>query len=126
MLFDGKAETIPKAKVQHMLEAINHEELDCLPSPRVLNTHLHFHLLPKEAIAKKCKIIYILRNPKDVAVSLYNHVKNLLCYHYDGKWENFLPLFLDGKSKYNRTSVARAPWSHENMFETSVVQTYEC
>ena len=37
----------------------------------IISTHLPFHWLPKEHVETGGKIIYVIRNPKDVAVSLY-------------------------------------------------------
>ncbi|KAK3588698.1 hypothetical protein CHS0354_028908 [Potamilus streckersoni] len=84
-----------------MLECMPSEIIDEIPSPRVLNSHLHLSRLPKEALEKKCKIVLILRNPRDLAVSYYHHCKGISCYEYDGMFENFLPLFLEGKLVYN-------------------------
>ncbi|KAK3588695.1 hypothetical protein CHS0354_028905 [Potamilus streckersoni] len=101
MLLNGNAEIIPKSKMTLMLEAVPTEMIDGAPSPRVLNSHLHLSRLPKEALEKKCKIVLILRDPRDVAVSLYYHCKGVLKHEYDGLFENFLPLFLEGKLMYN-------------------------
>ncbi|KAL1140699.1 hypothetical protein AAG570_000629 [Ranatra chinensis] len=49
--------------------------LEQLPSPRHIKTHFSFSLLPPKLI-DTCKVIYVARNPKDVAVSYYHH--NLL------------------------------------------------
>ena len=43
--------------------------------PRFFSTHLPATMLPRNA--NKCHIIYIYRNSKDVAVSLFNHVKSM-------------------------------------------------
>ena len=48
MLLMGKAETIPIPKVFTMLEATPQENLDALPSPRVLNSHFPISILPKQ------------------------------------------------------------------------------
>lgn len=45
-------------------------------------------------LQKKTKIVYLLRNPKDVAVSLYNHVRDWTVLGYQGSWPDFLQLFL--------------------------------
>lgn len=46
---------------------------------------------------QKCKIVYVLRNIKDVAVSFYNHHVRLLDYEYSGTWRSYLSRFLHGK-----------------------------
>ena len=100
MLINGKAETIPKSKSKQMLEHERPETLDVITSPRILNSHLSFRFLPEQLLQKRCRIIHIVRNPKDAVVSLYNHDVGVKCYGYDGKWEDFLPLFLDDKCEY--------------------------
>ena len=57
MLYQGKAETIPKIKQDNMLEFCNIEQLNSLPSPRVLNTHYPYRNLPTDMIKRKTKII---------------------------------------------------------------------
>lgn len=65
---------------------------------QILNTHVNYKRLPDEAKELGCKTVFVLRNPKDLVVSLYNHVKGIPSYEYDGEWKHFLPLFLEGKS----------------------------
>lgn len=113
MMFEGKAETIKRSKIENMIEAFSWEALENLPSPRVLNTHVHYSRLPKEARVLRCKFVYVLRNPKDLAVSLYNHTKGITAFEYDGKWENFLPLFLQGKTEYNSWFEYVLEWEKE-------------
>ncbi|KAJ8981898.1 hypothetical protein NQ317_007290 [Molorchus minor] len=40
--------------------------------PRFIKTHLPFTLLPPDLLNVGCKVIYVARNPKDVAVSFYH------------------------------------------------------
>lgn len=40
-------------------------------SPRVIKTHLSFSLMPPSVWSNKAKVIYVARNPKDVAISYY-------------------------------------------------------
>lgn len=102
MLHQGKAETIPYIKQFNMLEALKPENVDSISSPRILNSHLRFDQLPVDMIRRKAKIVLIHRNPKDVAVSLYHHSRDLLmCYDYHGDWKNWFPLFLAGTVDYN-------------------------
>ncbi|XP_045168865.2 sulfotransferase 1B1-like [Mercenaria mercenaria] len=57
--------------------------------------------MPREVKELGCKIVHLLQNPKDLAVSLYNHTLGIHLFEYHGKWEHFLPLFLQGKTECN-------------------------
>lgn len=62
--------------------------------PFLIKNHLPASFLPRKIWTVKPKIIYVARNPKDVAISFYHHYKN--SYNYCGSLEDFLGLFLDG------------------------------
>ena len=49
------------------------EQVNNLASPRVIKTHLSIDMLPKDVLAKKVKLIYVCRNPRDAVVSFHNH-----------------------------------------------------
>ncbi|KAL3857295.1 hypothetical protein ACJMK2_011980 [Sinanodonta woodiana] len=100
MLFNGSADRINLIKETAMLEGVTQGLYDNIKSPRVLNSHIYFRMLPEDFVKRKCKIVYILRNPKDVAVSFYNHHFKLLEYEYSGKWENYFHRFLKGQVDY--------------------------
>ena len=76
-------------------------DIRALPSPRLLHSHLTYDVIPKgNQTATICKYIYIARNPKDVAVSFYEFMKD----HgseagYNGPWEFFAKLFMEGKGE---------------------------
>jgi hypothetical protein len=70
-----------------------------LPPPRVLPSHFLFQHLPEQFKANKGKIIYVVRNPKDVAVSFYHFSKRLEPLQYKGSWDDYLPMFLKGKGE---------------------------
>jgi len=66
--------------------------------PRVFKTHLRYHQLPmgEDGEAAKPKYIYVVRNPKDVAVSYYHHYKDLLPYKFDDRtWDDFFNMFIN-------------------------------
>jgi len=71
-------------------------DLDRLVSPRYMKTHNPYDMLAHDP-AVPCRYIYVARNPKDVCVSLYNHCKGIDKFEYDGDFEEFSNLFLDGK-----------------------------
>ncbi|XP_078664099.1 sulfotransferase 1A1-like [Branchiostoma floridae x Branchiostoma belcheri] len=67
--------------------------LNNAPSPRLMKTHLPYHLLPQQARDGKGKIIYCARNVKDVVVSLHNMrrmVQDFPC----GTWEENVQDFI--------------------------------
>ena len=49
---------------------------------------------PERSIAK---YIYVARNPKDTAVSLYHHAHSMKLYRFNGDWNTFFELFVAGK-----------------------------
>ncbi|GJN03978.1 hypothetical protein PR202_ga21481 [Eleusine coracana subsp. coracana] len=61
------------------------EELEALPSPRLLCTHLPYALLPPAVTSSAigCPIVYLCREPKDVVVSMWHYVNK----HYLGYWK---------------------------------------
>jgi hypothetical protein len=62
-----------------------------LPSRRIFKTHL-----PAFSVPRGGKLVYVGRNPKDVAVSYYHHARAKADFDFDGNWEQFFDLFLDG------------------------------
>ena len=44
------------------------------PSPRFVKSHLPFSLL-NPRLLDVCKVVYVARNPKDVCVSFYHHMR---------------------------------------------------
>lgn len=82
-----------------MLANVPEEKLETFPSPRVLNTHFPFRMLPKQMKEKNTKIVLILRNPKDVAVSFYYHHLGMNIFEYEGKFADHLKLFMQGNCK---------------------------
>lgn len=52
-------------------------QLDELPSPRLLQTHIPYASLPKSIKSSSCKILYIARNPLDNFVSNWHWHNNI-------------------------------------------------
>ncbi|WAR01106.1 ST1A2-like protein [Mya arenaria] len=72
-----------------------------MTSPTIVCLHLETLLNNrKDAKRKRLKCIFVVRNPKDVAVSFYNHTVNLCMYDYKGKFENYLQMFMRGETDY--------------------------
>lgn len=77
------------------------KEIDNRPGRRFIKTHLPAHLLPQSIKDNKCKVIYIYRNPKDVAVSYYHFARMLTFANFVGTLEEFVWLFLFEKIPYS-------------------------
>ncbi|XP_038048688.1 sulfotransferase family cytosolic 1B member 1-like [Patiria miniata] len=90
-----------------MCSGASEEELQTAPpvyklieswlSPRVIMTHLLPHLLPAQLFQKKSQVLYIARNPKDVAVSYFHFFNALKAPDPCPPWEQFVPLFMKGE-----------------------------
>ncbi|KAK2165455.1 hypothetical protein LSH36_50g07041 [Paralvinella palmiformis] len=76
-------------------------ELEHRSSPRLMHTHLTHRMLPEGAKQGRCKIIYLIRNGKDVAVSFYEMHKMYPPFgYYSGEWKQFFHTYLSGKVCY--------------------------
>ncbi|XP_055530642.1 luciferin sulfotransferase-like [Wyeomyia smithii] len=69
-----------------------------LPRPRHIKSHLPMALLPKQLWTVKPRIVYVSRNPKDVAVSYMHHYQMIMGYR--GTEKNFLEGLLADKVMY--------------------------
>ncbi|CAI9726721.1 sulfotransferase family cytosolic 1B member 1-like [Octopus vulgaris] len=114
MLVNGSAEYNPDSKLTAMIECASRDQLDQLPSPRVLNNHLFLHHLPREIFTKKPKMIFMTRNPRDIAASAYYHTFQLKkLYEYDGDWNGFFELFFEGKVNYGNWFQYMLQWEKD-------------
>ncbi|KAM8883012.1 amine sulfotransferase-like [Synchiropus picturatus] len=66
------------------------------PSPRLFCSHLKPDLMPPGLKEKKAKMIYVMRNPKDVAVSFYHFSKIARDLETPQSFDQFLEDFLQG------------------------------
>lgn len=91
-----------ESKGRRMLEMIpDLSELDSVPAPRVLFTHVPFQYLPKKHIENKGKIVHIVRNPKDVMVSFYHHAQHdKFVIDLKLPWNEYFEVWMSGKIPY--------------------------
>ncbi|XP_052707823.1 sulfotransferase 6B1-like [Crassostrea angulata] len=90
MLLQQSAEYHPREKDSHMYEFHIPETLQALERPRVFNTHVRPNNLPEQFFEKRCKTVFVQRNPKDIAVSYYYHLYHCAWYKYTLEWEQFI------------------------------------
>ncbi|XP_070809196.1 amine sulfotransferase-like [Pituophis catenifer annectens] len=74
-----------------------HVDLPSRPSPWVICSHLPYYLVPKGLQNRRAKIIYVLRNPKDVLVSNYHFHKLSVKIETPKDFDIFFEKFLAGK-----------------------------
>ncbi|XP_060070424.1 sulfotransferase 1C2-like [Ylistrum balloti] len=77
-----------------IIEQENIKVVDETSSPRMFHTHLPFPFIPKAAMEGQMKIIYVLRNPKDVAYSYYMFLSRLENSSYIGSFDHYQKVFL--------------------------------
>uniref|UniRef100_H0W9U7 Sulfotransferase n=1 Tax=Cavia porcellus TaxID=10141 RepID=H0W9U7_CAVPO len=99
-------ESIPNARISltspiELGDVSKLEELKTYSERRVIPTHLSYDLLPVNIKQKQCKIIYIIRNPKDTAVSLFHYYRENPNLPYIETWAAFFELFLQGEGEYS-------------------------
>lgn len=95
------ARTVPNWLRSPWYETVEgQEQMKDVEPPRALCSHLPHQLFAKSFFKSKAKIIYTLRNPKDVMVSLF-HFSKILCLYQDSRtFEEYLEIFLKGDVPY--------------------------
>ncbi|XP_064237173.1 sulfotransferase 2A1 isoform X3 [Aotus nancymaae] len=68
--------------------------------PRLISSHLPTQLFPKSAFSSKAKMIYLLRNPRDVLVSGYFFWKQMTFVKKPKSWEQYFEWFCQGHVIY--------------------------
>ncbi|XP_030313412.1 sulfotransferase 2B1 isoform X2 [Calypte anna] len=120
------AKTIPNWERAPWLEQIYSR--DALPEPaahRLITTHLPAHVLAPALRRAKAKVIYVARNPKDVAVSFY-HFHRLAKFLPDpSSFDSFLTQFLEGTVQYGSWFDHVKGWLGQRQLLDIFYVTYE-
>lgn len=102
----------------HGLEGIAKAE-----RPRVIVTHLPFHLAP---FSPSAKYIYVARNPKDCCVSFYHHTKTLPSYNFqDGTFDEYFEIFVEGLTDFGNYYQNLISWYEKKDEPNVLFLTYE-
>ena len=108
MLLQGKTDYRRETKESLMLEMIpdlRYAEQE--KSPRILNTHLPYRWLPNKHIENGWKIVHMMRNPKDVLVSMFHHLKSTGTLDKDMKWAEFFNEAIKGRRTVHSIYLCR-------------------
>ncbi|KAM4663775.1 sulfotransferase 1C1-like [Discoglossus pictus] len=110
-------ERIPFIELLHSMKP-DVDQVNAMPSPRALKTHLPIQLVPQSFWKHNCKVIYVARNAKDTLTSFY-HFDHIVQIHPDpgtieeyterfmkgdvgwGSWYDHVKGFWEAKDKYN-------------------------
>lgn len=95
-------------------------------SPRLIKSHLPFHLLPEQMETVRPKVIYVLRNPKDILISYYSFLKMLKPLKFEGTFDEFCDRFTKDKVYYSPWGKhVRAAWELEKEGANILIVKYE-
>lgn len=103
MLLTKKAEYATKSREAVYLEGL--PDLGPIQGyNHIVSTHLPFQWLPKQHLEAGGKIIHVIRNPKDVAISLYEFMDS--CHSIPEKtFEEFFFEYFLKKSEFSISCV---------------------
>lgn len=99
--------------------------VDQLKSPRALVTHFPYHLMPASFHQSKAKVIYVMRNPKDVFVSFYYFHQMAGFLEDPGTFDEFLDKFLEGKVVFGKWTDHIKSWRNTNLGDRIMYISYE-
>ena len=68
---------------------------DKMTGRRVLKAHVPIEFLPPD-LTKRCKVVYVARNPKDTCVSFFKHNQSMPGHGFIGDFAEFTELFKSG------------------------------
>jgi len=100
------------------------EMVDNMKSPRAFKTHDPYDWIPK---GEGVKYVYCYRNPKDMAVSYYHHIKMMnLAYGYEGTFDDFMDdIFLPGNNEFGNYFTHAEGWLKQKDNPNVLTLTFE-
>ncbi|KAM4693529.1 sulfotransferase 6B1-like [Discoglossus pictus] len=101
------------------------EDINKMPSPRFLSTHLQADNVPKSIFKVKPQILVVIRNPKDTAVSCYHFYQKNPMLPTMKSWDEFFPYFLNGKVFWGSYFDYAVGWNKYADDDNVLIITYE-
>ncbi|CAK1581654.1 unnamed protein product [Parnassius mnemosyne] len=83
-----------KLKLLELVSKPATEQLALMPSPRFIKTHLPLSLLPP-TLLDTAKVVYVARDPRDVAVSFYHLNRSMRTQGYVDDFKNYWNFFIN-------------------------------
>ncbi|XP_041819107.1 sulfotransferase 2B1-like [Chelmon rostratus] len=99
--------------------------LEQRPSPRMLATHCHYNIMPPSFFEAKPKVIYVMRNPKDVFTSSFHYYRMASYLVNPGPQSEFLHKFLEGKVNFGSWFDHVKSWLNAEDKERIMYISYE-
>ncbi|XP_008296990.1 sulfotransferase family 2, cytosolic sulfotransferase 3 isoform X2 [Stegastes partitus] len=99
--------------------------VDQLASPRALVSHFPYHLMPPSFSTSKAKVIYVMRNPKDLMVSSYYFHQMAEFLEDPGTFDEFMDKFLEGKVLFGKWTDHIKSWTKTELGDRIMFITYE-
>ncbi|XP_047393801.1 sulfotransferase 2A1-like [Sciurus carolinensis] len=93
--------------------------------PRFLTSHLPFHLFPKSLFTSKAKVLYLMRNPKDVLVSGYYFWTTSKFSIKPESLEQYFKWFIQGNVPYGSWFEHIRGWMSMRHRENVLLLSYE-
>ncbi|XP_028332319.1 sulfotransferase family 2, cytosolic sulfotransferase 2 isoform X2 [Gouania willdenowi] len=100
-------------------------KLEERPSPRMFTTHFHYNMMPESFFQVRPKVIYVMRNPKDVFTSAYHYYGITSFLVKPGSQKEFLHKFLDGKVIFGSWFDHVKGWLNADYKENILYVSYE-
>ncbi|XP_061115037.1 sulfotransferase 2B1-like isoform X1 [Conger conger] len=95
------------------------------PPPRAMVSHWPYHLMPPSFYTSKAKVIYVTRNPKDIAVSSF-YFHGMASFLDDpGTFDQFLDKFLSGQVMFGKWTDHVKNWRNTDIEGRILYMTYE-
>ncbi|XP_032843196.1 sulfotransferase 6B1 isoform X1 [Tyto alba] len=102
-----------------------YERMKKLPSRRIIVTHLPPPLLPPSILQSKAKILVLVRNPKDTAVSYYHFYNSMPVLPSFSSWDEYFAAFMNGKVTWGSYIHHLVEWNKYIDDERIMMISYE-
>ncbi|XP_008590245.1 PREDICTED: bile salt sulfotransferase [Galeopterus variegatus] len=94
-------QSVPTWERSPWIETVHaHKFIDNMKDPRLFSSHLPFQLFPKSIVGSKAKVIYLIRNPRDVIVSGYHFLNSEFFIEKPKSLQQYFECFIQGNVIY--------------------------